>query len=345
MGSWLTPEDTGWWGARGNTETCSLQGYFFWIGQPGAIAYQIFLALHTMLLVIYGWTPRKFHAKIEKKMHLAIFLSCIILATIPLFYQTYNPECGVCLPAPMPIWCGDWIWGDGSECIRGSPALAEVYWLIVIVSICGMTLFCSVVMLLVYRTVQRQMSQRSLGPDHRRESKRIRRTMLLYTSTFYLCWVMPINIIIFAEPGSTAHVFAYIFLPLQGFFNMLVFIAPKCVKYQREHPGTWLLTAYWCVIFGIGWKERVISMSRRLTFGTSSRNTNTAANLPPSGRTLVTEHMTEYPDDEDDDGIGFHHYNERNNPDGLNDDAASSERKEGVNANTSEMDEVVETRL
>ena len=126
---------------------------------------------------------------------------------------------------------------------------------------------------------------------------------------------------------------------------MLVFIAPKCVKYQREHPGTWLLTAYWCVIFGIGWKERVISISRRLTFGTSSRN-NTAANLPPSGRTLVTEHITEYPDsDEDDDGIGFHHYNERNNPDGLNDDAASSERKEGVNANTSEMDEVVETRL
>ena len=37
MGSWLTPEDTGWWGARGNTDTCSLQGYFFWIGQPGAI--------------------------------------------------------------------------------------------------------------------------------------------------------------------------------------------------------------------------------------------------------------------------------------------------------------------
>ena len=29
MGSWMTPRETGWWGAVGNVRTCSVQGFFF----------------------------------------------------------------------------------------------------------------------------------------------------------------------------------------------------------------------------------------------------------------------------------------------------------------------------
>jgi len=48
--SW--PVETGWEVARGNTQTCSMQGFFFWLGVPGAQYYQIVLSLHTLLLVI-----------------------------------------------------------------------------------------------------------------------------------------------------------------------------------------------------------------------------------------------------------------------------------------------------
>lgn len=37
MGSWLTPKETGWWGAYGSTATCTMQGFFFWLGVPGAM--------------------------------------------------------------------------------------------------------------------------------------------------------------------------------------------------------------------------------------------------------------------------------------------------------------------
>lgn len=36
---------------------------------------------------------------------------------------------------------------------------------------------------------------------------------------------------------------------LWAFFNFLVFILPKCIKYQKDHTGTGLLKAYICVIF------------------------------------------------------------------------------------------------
>ena len=28
MGTWMTPLETGWWGAAGNVSTCSAQGFF-----------------------------------------------------------------------------------------------------------------------------------------------------------------------------------------------------------------------------------------------------------------------------------------------------------------------------
>jgi len=28
LGTWMTPSETGWWGAVGNNQTCSMQGFF-----------------------------------------------------------------------------------------------------------------------------------------------------------------------------------------------------------------------------------------------------------------------------------------------------------------------------
>ena len=89
---------------------------------------------------------------------------------------------------------------------------------------------------------------------------------------------------------------------------MLVFIQPKCVKYQHTHPGTSLWEAYFCVIFkldrfhaatrraehsspheddeGIGFSLRFQAMIRRLS--------STVGRASPH---------------EDDDGIGFQNYN------------------------------------
>lgn len=307
MGSWMAPAETGWWGAVGNTQTCSMQGFFFWLGVPGALLYQMLLSVHTLLLVTYRWKPREFEKKIERRAHVAIFVVCITLATVPLFFQGYNPECGTCLPAPFPIWCGSWFWGnlyfggDGeTECIRGNPTLSEGYYSIYLANIFAMSIICTGSMIMVYRSVRMQENRVSRylsfrSDDHRRESKRIGRTMILYTVGFYLCWVIPSIIIHFAPGGSPAHVVSYILLPLQGFFNMLVFIAPKCAKYQRQHPGTWLCTAYFCVIFEVDMlKESKCCVSLRRGKGEDPVDDD------PDSEASVAES----------DGIGFSNYNE-----------------------------------
>ena len=59
-----------------------MQGFFFWLGVPGAQYYQILLSLHTLLLVTFRWRPIDFEQKIERHAHKAIFLVALVLATV-----------------------------------------------------------------------------------------------------------------------------------------------------------------------------------------------------------------------------------------------------------------------
>ena len=317
LGSWMTPRETGWWGAIGNTRTCTMQGFFFWLGVPGAQYYQILLSLHTLLLVTFKWKLRRFHKTIERWAHVGIFVVALILATVPLFYEGYNPECGQCLPAPLPIWCGDWyFWGDGTvDCMRGEPRLSRGYYTIYLIGMSTMSIFCTGAMVVVYATVRRVENRAvriSLTNSHRRDSKRIRRTMILYTFAMYGCWVVPSFIIHFARPSLGALVASYILVPLQGFFNMLIFIAPKCAKYQRDHPGTWIVTAYARVIFNLdSWNAcdatPIRAVKRHLSTARLVTRASTRALTRPSTTATTTAVIEE---DSDDDDIGFNHYNE-----------------------------------
>ena len=55
-----------------------------------------------LLLVSYGWTVRKFEQRIERRMHVFILVSALVFALVPLFFQGYNPWCGIC-DSPSPL--------------------------------------------------------------------------------------------------------------------------------------------------------------------------------------------------------------------------------------------------
>lgn len=293
LGTWMTPKETGWWGAMGNQITCSIQGYFFYFGY-GITMYQMLLSLQMVLLVKYLWTPSKFERTIEFRMHKFIAVSAVILGSFPLFFQGYNPECGLCRPVPLPFWCGDWVMGDGeTECIRGNEFLAEIFLYIFWVQISMITLFCTVAMVEVYRAVYNQerkiSAYKSDQPDGRSskkrgEARRIRNTLLEYTGSFFLCWIVPMILWYPPHGMPVLHIIADCLFALLGFFNMLTFIKPKCVKYQKDHPGTSLTTAYFCIMF-----SHPISFVRRFSKGSTQEL---------GSDTLDT-----------DDGIGFGNYN------------------------------------
>jgi len=296
MGSWMTPTETGWLGASGNTVTCSIQGFAHSAFGLGSILYQMLLSLQMMLLVTFMWTPRKFAEKVEFRMHWVILILMIIFGSIPLFLQGYNPTCGQCLEYPLPVWCGDWSFGDGTtECVRGNPTLGNIYFFLGLFAVGVTTLFCTVAMIVIYRTVYNQEERNSRygfagnNEANHSQSKRIRKSMLLYTSSFYICWILPFALwyvpMLMAQPAL--QVIAYALAPLMGFLNMMVFIQPKCIKYQKDHPGTCLVAAYYRTMFSIPIK---------LVVGLWG----SAEQTEPSNHTPA----------DDDDDIGFGSYNE-----------------------------------
>eukprot|EP00579_Thalassiosira_antarctica_P008764 CAMPEP_0201901710 /NCGR_PEP_ID=MMETSP0902-20130614/54572_1 /ASSEMBLY_ACC=CAM_ASM_000551 /TAXON_ID=420261 /ORGANISM="Thalassiosira antarctica, Strain CCMP982" /LENGTH=564 /DNA_ID=CAMNT_0048435681 /DNA_START=125 /DNA_END=1820 /DNA_ORIENTATION=+ len=272
LGTWMTPSDTGWWGAVGNTQTCSVQGFFSAL-LFGTAMYQMMLSLQMLLLVHFMWNPDEFAFRIERKMHFLNIIGVILIAVIPLFFDGYNPLCGTCLPVPTPYWCGDWFLGDGTtECIRGDATLANVYQYSFWVFISLITLFCSGSMIAIYLSVylqERKMQKYRFNTDENdevenahSESERIRQALLLYISAFLICWIFPL--ILWYTPHSvpSLHIVGDVLFALMGFFNMLVFINPKCVKYQEAHPGSNILTCYFCIIF-----DNQINYGRRFITG------------------------------------------------------------------------------
>lgn len=281
----MTPAETGWWGAVGNTVTCTVQGAFTDFALIGIWSYQVLLSMFMLLLVTYGWKPSKFEKKIERRLHLPIVVCALLYIVCPVILEGYNPECGHCAPVPLPLVCGNWIYGIGIDCIRGNPTLSYVYWIIFFILLPAVTVFCSGAMFKVYQSVHNQemrsANYRSFRDDHFRQSKRIRKTMVLYTSSFFICWIFPVICLWVPHGVPALNIIGDILMPLQGMFNMLVFVQPKCLKYQKDHPGTSLLTSYFRVLFKT---ERCRKTITRLTF---------YGNLS-----------------DEDDGIGFGNYNE-----------------------------------
>ena len=217
------------------------------------------LSLLLMLQVTYNWKPGQFEQRIEYRMHGFILVSSFVVALVPLFFQGYNPSCGICgNPTPLPLFCGNWIFGDGTtECLRGSATLANAYVAILFLSVSGAALFCTGAMIVIFWTVYKQertMAQYRREGNHQESfaiSRSLRKKMMLYTSTFYICWILPTLFIYLPGVPPALTLVGHALVPLMGFLNMLVFILPKCVKYQREHPGTRLRAAYCHVLLEI----------------------------------------------------------------------------------------------
>ena len=180
------------------------------------------------------------------------------------------------------------------ECVRGSATITLVVCLFGTGLLVLVAVYCAVAMYAIYRDIRNievRMDRYSFGEEHRRESRRIRTMMLLYTGSFFLCWILPI-IIILIKPLNGVPAFRIVVMvisPLQGLFNMVIFFRPKCLKYQKDNPGTILLVAYARVVIGTpAWVKAVMRMFSSLQ--TRTQNTK---------------------EDEDvDDGIGFGNYNE-----------------------------------
>jgi len=260
LGTWITPEETGWLMAVGNTSSCTVQGFFHILGWVGEIGYQMALTLNILVLIVFEWNQEKFAKKVEKQLHIIIIALALTMAIIPLFFQSYNPRCGNCTIEVIFDECNSTDDEEELCVVRGNLTVANVLFFIGFSMVFIMLIFGTVAMVWVYVHVRRQETKtkrynfRGVQRDNHRESKRIRKILLLYTISLYLCWGIFAAMVALESLGSIQIVygirvvFKEAFPPLLGFFNMLVYFLPKCLKYQQDHPGTWLMIAYFHVL-------------------------------------------------------------------------------------------------
>mmetsp|Transcript_24667 Transcript_24667/g.32706 ORF Transcript_24667/g.32706 Transcript_24667/m.32706 type:complete len:266 (-) Transcript_24667:29-826(-) len=209
------------------------------------------ISLNILLLINFGWKQEQFAKKVERPMHFIIITYVLTIAIIPLVSETYNPLCGTCFL--NVIWDTCSTKDEGELCIvHGSEKVFVVIVMIMGASFLIVVFFSTVAMVLVYLHVRRQEMRNSRynfrqhNTENHKESKRIRKILFLYTLSLYFTYI-PFIFHVFASNQISQSIISTLG-PLLGFWNMLVYFLPNCLKYQRDHPGTWLVTAYFQVL-------------------------------------------------------------------------------------------------
>lgn len=291
--TFLMPADTpGVFYPQGNQATCSLQGMlsnFTYI----SLFYSGFLVLHFLVCTLsrqrYSSNSGRHNIeRFEPLLHTVPWLFVTTTTFAGLFMGLYNPSplsIG-CWIAPSPFGCQD---DPDIECTRGQNA--EVYrWvfggmfivpIMSIVTVSMITIYCSVSSqinrmnrLYSFERTSRSfhMTQQSRAPPVSRTQqpsrndnlKEIGMQGLLYCASVIMVYMWTGTGKILENAGKQGSRFfpicflAQIFLPLQGFFNYVIYTRPLFQGLRREHPDESRLRT-WARVYHLTWWMSAIS--------------------------------------------------------------------------------------
>ena len=161
---------------------------------------------------------------------------------MPLLYATITAVIGSALDMyrSSNLWC----WVAGQYQVTRMIFLYGPVWLsFIVTSFCMIKIYCEV-RAQEAKTKKYNSSVTSAGrsdlnqrTDH---SRRFANQAMFYVLSFWITWLFPTctRVSQFITGGSSPFVFIAlftIFIPLQGFFNVLVYLRPKYLKFKKRH--------------------------------------------------------------------------------------------------------------
>jgi hypothetical protein len=241
--SWPIPRGTyNVYGAVGTQGTCIAQGFFSQFS-IAVVMYNAMLALFYLIKIRWQWRDNRIATKVEPFMHAYALLFGIGTSAAGVALDLYNNDIWECWISPMPLDCKE-SWDNHGEttCIRGNNA--SLYrWVFYYAPLWCAILFVTVVMFLVYRAVRsvEKKNEKYLPAGvraHRKHSKQVAEQGFWYCGAFYITWIFPtitrLTQVINHEAPYPLVIITAMFVPLQGFFNCLVYMHPR---YKRERDG------------------------------------------------------------------------------------------------------------
>mmetsp|Transcript_10360 Transcript_10360/g.29531 ORF Transcript_10360/g.29531 Transcript_10360/m.29531 type:complete len:408 (-) Transcript_10360:1527-2750(-) len=262
----------------GNDASCAAMGFFLNTCLLCTSVYNAFLSINFLLQVRYKWTEEQITKRIEIFVHVFAASFSLPLPMLAASLRSFNPEfiSGLCLMKEYPAGChADELVECESGEKFGSLLAISAAGMIYIVAIIG---FVSVTML--YRTVRSTIHKTSVtrfssAPQESttstsssadgvcmemdsKQKRRLRRVSwqcsmyaLAYLNT--IIWPLFHQIIgrtwdmehKLGEPGKFVAVLVpFIFFPLQGFLNFVIFITPRYQQWRSclpDEPWTYVL--------------------------------------------------------------------------------------------------------
>lgn len=210
--------------AFGNEFSCSLQGFIVQ-ASIGGVLYNACLSIYYFLVIKYGYPQHKM-VIIERLMHAFTLIFSLSTATIALalgLIQDANWDC--------------WI-SPQNKIYQWSFFFAPLWLAIILVTILMYKIFLHV------RQEERSSSRwNQIGNRvvRLRKTRAVAKQGALYVGAFFVTWLFPtisrvIHLISGKDPPSWLVVLSGAFIPIQGFFNALVYFRLRFINCQRENP-------------------------------------------------------------------------------------------------------------
>jgi hypothetical protein len=236
-----TPQGTSeFYGARGTVTTCNFAGMFGTLIVTSVGMYSILLSVYYLLVLQYEKGERWIARYVEPVIHVLAIPLPLIWGAILWHLEYFNPMIGWhgwCWIRDAPHGCS--FYADG-ECDRGEEYLSYgailfffgiAGWVVIIVDM--------ILIVLKVRATEKRVVRYQIG-DSNDTFKRTRQTgiqALLYIGSYFITiiftgfWALPIS-----NPTAlfTVACLIKITLPMQGFWNALIYMRPYYETYSEQ---------------------------------------------------------------------------------------------------------------
>jgi hypothetical protein len=294
LSTWPIPkEEEGLFYNVGNQATCVWQGFIiqFSISVP---LLNMCLAIYYLLVINFSWKEEKIRKKIEPFFYVFSFSIAIATCSAAVALDLFNNANLWCWIAATPSGCNQSYDSRDNEepaCLRGDNA--ELYrWFFFYALIWFALLFVGVIMYKVYLTFRKLETTNAryataLSSDGgKRAASRARQVGtqgICYVGAMYITFFFPtINRSLEQFAGITSFPVEFLHsmtIPSQGFWNFLVYIRPRFIKYRSDHPGV----TVWGTLKAILYDQYKANIHQNATAYTLSTAPGPDSNVPESG--------------------------------------------------------------
>ncbi len=225
----------------GNIQTCEAQGFLYIFGLSSMFAYNGMLCVYYTCAIAFQMKEKNIAKYVEPLFHICPLSIGLGWAVPPLIHELYNPT-------SWDAWCSIALGEPDTTVVAARVRNIANMDLLVMVSLLflfALVFICfGLIIWRVFQTERKLYGNRRIVRRSRLSLNQVERShrnskLLLYQALAYFISYMvtltPLLIRSLIEEPIWLIRLSFVFMPLQGLFNMLIFVAHKVHNYRRAH--------------------------------------------------------------------------------------------------------------